>query len=73
MRISGSPDASHYSALPAKTQACALLFLAVHVPQRDPAAVARALDAAIVRQLEALRGLSREELLAQRYARYRAF
>lgn len=41
--------------------------------QRDPAAVARALDAAIVRQLEALRGLSREELLAQRYARYRAF
>ena len=41
--------------------------------QRDPAAVARALDAAIVRQLEALRALSREELLAQRYARYRAF
>lgn len=41
--------------------------------QRDPATVARALDAAIVRQLEALRGLSREELLAQRYARYRAF
>ena len=41
--------------------------------QRDPAAVARALDAAIVHQLEALRGLSREELLAQRYARYRAF
>ena len=41
--------------------------------QRDPKAVARALDAAIVRQLEVLRGLSREELLAQRYARYRAF
>ena len=41
--------------------------------QRDPAAVARALEVAIVRQLEALRGLSREELLAQRYARYRAF
>ena len=41
--------------------------------QRDPAAVARALDAAIVRQLEALRGLSCEELLAQRYARYQAF
>ena len=41
--------------------------------QRDPAAVARALDAAIVRQLEALRGLSREELLERRYARYRAF
>ena len=41
--------------------------------QRDPQAVARALDAALVRQLSALRGLSRETLLAQRYARYRAF
>ena len=41
--------------------------------QRDPKAIARALDAAIVRQLEVLRGLSREELLAQRYAHYRAF
>lgn len=41
--------------------------------QRDPAAVVRALDAALVRQLEALRGLSRGELLERRYARYRAF
>ena len=41
--------------------------------QRDPAAVVRALDAALVRQLEVLRGLSRGELLERRYARYRAF
>ena len=41
--------------------------------QRDPAAVVRALDAALVRQLEALRGLSCGELLERRYARYRAF
>ena len=41
--------------------------------QRDPACVARALDAASVRQLESLRGLSREELLERRYARYRGF
>ena len=41
--------------------------------QRDVAGVARALDAAIVRQLEALRGLSRGELLERRYARYRGF
>ena len=41
--------------------------------QRDVPAVVRALDAALVRQLEGLRGLSREVLLEQRYARYRAF
>ena len=41
--------------------------------QRDPAAVVHALDAALVRQLEVLRGLSRGELLERRYARYRAF
>ena len=41
--------------------------------QRDVPAVVRALDAALVRQLEGLRGLSREALLEQRYARYRAF
>ena len=41
--------------------------------QRDVPAVVRALDAALVHQLGVLRGLSREALLEQRYARYRAF